>query len=45
MDSGDSAGQSLICGGMKKFLIWLDMDFMKKLSDFSWFIQHFSNTI
>ena len=28
MDSCDSAGQSMICGGSKKILAWLDVDFI-----------------
>ena len=28
MDSCDSAGRSMICGGSKKILTWLDVDFI-----------------
>ncbi len=28
MDSCDSAGRSIICGGSKKILTWLDVDFI-----------------
>ncbi|MBU5417459.1 hypothetical protein [Anaerobutyricum soehngenii] len=28
MDSCDGAGRSMICGGSKKILAWLDMDFI-----------------
>ena len=28
MDSCDSAGRSMICGGSKKILAWLDVDFI-----------------
>ena len=28
MDSCDSAGQSMICGGSKKILTWLNEDFL-----------------
>ena len=30
MDSCDSAGQSMICGGSKKILAWLDVDFISE---------------
>ncbi len=28
MDSCDSAGRSMICGGSKKILTWLNVDFI-----------------
>ena len=34
MDSCDSAGRSMICGGSKKILAWLDVDFIFSMSDF-----------
>lgn len=34
MDSCDSAGRSMICGGSKKILTWLDMGFIFAVSDF-----------
>ena len=38
MDSCDSAGRSMICGGSKKILAWLDVDFILTVSDFDVFI-------
>ncbi len=38
MDSCDSAGRSIICGGSKKSLAWLDVDFIFTVSDFDVFI-------
>lgn len=34
MDSCDSTGQSMICGGMKNFSAWLEMNFMEGQPDF-----------
>lgn len=43
MDSCDSAGRSMICGGSKKILTWLNVDFILAVPDFGCLYMIFLN--